>query len=71
MTTEEKQPRQMDAVDHHFRDSDKREEAKEVYLYKDAELREQLGYIPFWLQLVAVSLLLWGLYYLVTYWTPD
>lgn len=40
----------------------------EIYLYKEAGLRERHGYIPFWLILVAVGLLVWGVYYMIRNW---
>lgn len=41
---------------------------KQAYIYKDAGLTERHGYIPYWLLLVAVGLVIWGIYYLVSYW---
>lgn len=42
-----------------------------LYYYKDAGIQEHHGYIPLWLWSVAVSLLIWGIYYLVVYWSPP
>jgi hypothetical protein len=39
-----------------------------VYVYESAGISERKGYVPVWLWLVAASLLIWGGYYLVTYW---
>ncbi len=36
--------------------------------YESAGITEREGNVPIWLWIVVVSLLLWGLYYLVTYW---
>lgn len=55
----------------HYRSSDKARKADEVFLYRDAELMERHGYVPYWLKLVAVGLVIWGLYYLWTYWSPP
>jgi hypothetical protein len=40
----------------------------EIYLYKEAGLRERHGYIPLWLILVAIGLFLWGIYYMIQNW---
>jgi hypothetical protein len=40
----------------------------DVYLYKAAGLREHHGRIPLWLILVAIGLLVWGVYYMIRYW---
>jgi hypothetical protein len=42
-----------------------------VYLYESAGIAERDGHVPLWLWLVVVSLLVWGLYYLVTYWNAP
>lgn len=42
-----------------------------VFIYKDAGIYEKHGYIPLWLLAVAVVLLIWGVYYLVVYWSPP
>ncbi|MGP0628692.1 hypothetical protein ACTRW9_03205 [Nitrospina sp. 32_T5] len=41
------------------------------YTYQTAGIRERHGYVPVWLILVCVGLLVWGGYYLWTYWTPP
>lgn len=42
-----------------------------VYTYESAGIAERKGNVPIWLWIVVVSLLLWGLYYLVTYWNAP
>ena len=42
-----------------------------VYVYESAGIAERDGHVPLWLWLVVVSLLVWGLYYLVTYWNAP
>lgn len=38
------------------------------YLYQAAGIEEREGYIPVWLTLVAVALILWSVYYTIRYW---
>lgn len=45
--------------------------AQEEYHFVSAGIRERPGRIPVWLLLVTISLLLWGSYYLATYWNPG
>lgn len=40
------------------------------YLYRSAGITERSGHVPSWLLLVVVGLFVWGVYYLVTYWSP-
>ena len=54
----------------HYKSADKAKEADKVFLYQDAELMERHGSVPYWLKLVTIGLIAWGLYYLWTYWTP-
>ena len=71
-TTDERGARREDqAVDRHFHSEKKREEAKKQYLYHDAGLFERHGYVPWWLQGVAVALIIWSIYYAIAYWTPP
>lgn len=42
-----------------------------VYYYPDSGIQEQHGYVPVWLQVVAISLLVWGIYYMVENWSPP
>ena len=44
------------------------EAERSVYNYESAGITEREGNVPIWLWIVVVSLALWGLYYLVTYW---
>ncbi len=49
---------------------DKREQ-DEVYYYENSGIEERHGRVPPWLWVVTVALLLWGIYYLVAYWSPP
>ena len=40
-----------------------------TYLYEPAGIQERSGSIPTWLKLVALGLILWGLYYMIRYWS--
>ena len=42
-----------------------------VYVYGSAGIAEREGHVPLWLWLVVASLLVWGIYYLVTYWNAP
>jgi hypothetical protein len=42
-----------------------------VYVYESAGISEREGNVPVWLWVVVVTLLLWGFYYLVTYWSAP
>ncbi|MGE5758502.1 MAG: hypothetical protein ACM3W8_06520 [Sideroxydans sp.] len=42
-----------------------------VYVYESAGIEEREGQVPLWLWLVVVSLMIWGLYYLFTYWNAP
>lgn len=42
-----------------------------VLLYKDSGILENRGSIPLWLIAVAVALAIWGVYYLVAFWSPP
>ena len=42
-----------------------------VYYYKDSGIQEQHGYVPIWLRVVAVSLVTWGIYYMIANWSPP
>ncbi|MHB8482975.1 MAG: hypothetical protein ACYDBV_09670 [Nitrospiria bacterium] len=41
------------------------------YLYKEAGITERQGKIPLWLKLVAIGLIVWGVYYTITYWSAG
>jgi hypothetical protein len=43
----------------------------EAYTYKDSGIRERHGTVPFWLQLVAYGLIIWGIYYGIQYWNAG
>lgn len=42
-----------------------------VFYYKDSGIQEKHGEIPRWLMAVVVALLVWGVYYLIAYWSPP
>ncbi len=44
---------------------------RSVYNYESAGITEREGNVPVWLWIVVVSLALWGIYYLVTYWNAP
>ncbi len=41
------------------------------YLYASAGITERKGDVPFWLWIVAFSLLIWGIEYLIIYWNAP
>ncbi len=41
------------------------------YTYESAGITELEGNVPLWLWAVVVTLLVWGAYYLVTYWSAP
>ena len=69
--TQQGKERENRAIESHFDDGDKQDKAKEIFTYEDGGLSERRGYIPHWLKLVAAALLVWGVYYLWTYWSPP
>ena len=42
-----------------------------VYYYKDSGIQEKHGDIPLWLYAVVVILSIWGLYYLIAFWSAP
>lgn len=42
-----------------------------VFLYKDSGIKEKPGSIPLWLLAVVAILFIWGIYYLVAFWSPP
>ncbi len=42
-----------------------------VYTYASAGIAERTGSVPLWLWGVVISLAIWGVYYLVTYWNAP
>jgi hypothetical protein len=55
----------------HYRSSEKMEKADQEFLYRDADLMERHGYVPYWLKIVTTVLIAWELFYLLTYWSPP
>lgn len=41
----------------------------DTYLHESAGIRERSGYIPTWIILVALGLLVWGIYYMIRFWS--
>jgi hypothetical protein len=46
-------------------------EEDDAYVYRHAGIKERTGFVPLWLILVVVSLLIWSVYYTIRYWSPD
>jgi hypothetical protein len=44
---------------------------RQIYVYPTSGIAERSGAVPIWLWIVAASLSIWGLYYLVVYWNPS
>ncbi len=42
-----------------------------TFLYKDSGILEKHGQIPPWLLAVVIALIIWGIYYLVAFWSPP
>lgn len=40
-----------------------------TYVHETSGIRERSGSIPTWLTAVAVGLILWGIYYMIRYWS--
>ncbi len=40
-----------------------------VYVHEPAGIRERSGSVPAWLKLVALGLILWGIYYTIRFWS--
>lgn len=45
--------------------------ASGAYEYRDSQLREHHGHVPAWLWFVTGGLIVWGIYYLLTYWSAP
>ena len=71
MTLPKSEERQELSSKTHYRSADKAKQSDEIFLYKDAELMERHGYVPYWLKLVTIGLIIWGAYYLWAYWFPP
>lgn len=55
----------------HDNSSSTSEDVGEEYIYQSAGIRERKGYIPVWLGLIALGLIMWAVYYLFSYWSTD
>lgn len=55
------------------RNESRRDERAESasYHYATADIREREGSVPLWLKLVIIGLLIWAVYYMVTFWSPP
>jgi hypothetical protein len=42
-----------------------------LYSYQSAGITEREGHVPVWLWIVTAALLVWGVYYLVSYWNAP
>jgi len=42
-----------------------------TYLYEPAGILERSGSVPTWLKVMALGLILWGVYYTVRFWSSD
>jgi hypothetical protein len=42
-----------------------------TYVHETAGIRERSGIIPTWLTAVSVGLIIWGVYYMIRYWSSD
>lgn len=51
--------------------SEENDRRTDLFVFKDAGLVERHGYVPLWLKLVSLGLLIWGVYYLWAYWYPP
>jgi len=40
-----------------------------IYRYEPSGIRERSGHIPTWLKLVSLGLIVWGIYYMIRYWS--
>lgn len=61
----------MSAELEHKHNSTPEAEDQEVYHYAYSGIREQHGFVPLWLKLVTLGLIIWGVYYLIRYWEPG
>lgn len=52
-------------------DKEKENRQDQVYYYENSGIEERHGRVPLWLWAVAVALVVWGIYYLVAYWSPP
>lgn len=41
----------------------------EHYEYKDSGIVERVGTVPLWLRVVYAGLIIWGIYYIIRYWS--
>lgn len=51
--------------------SDAEQPEDSVYRYRDSGIVERHGRIPLWLAVVAVSLIVWGIYYTIRFWSAP
>lgn len=53
------------------RKSDGGESPKDTFAYGETGIQEKRGGIPLWLILVTVSLIAWGIWYTIAFWSPP
>ncbi len=46
-------------------------EKEELFEYQASGIKERKGKIPLWIWSVTLVLIVWGIYYLVTYWSKG
>ncbi len=57
-----------------FKDSNSKATSDDVgkeYIFQSSGIRERKGYVPTGLVLIAIGLIIWALYYLFFYWSPN
>jgi len=64
-------PRPNAGGDHPTQDAPAEHRHDPVYRYVDSGIQERHGEVPLWLWIVVVGLIVWGIYYLVAYWSPS
>jgi len=55
----------------HYRSEEKARRADRLFVFKDSGHIERRGYVPHWLALVSIGLVIWAIYYLWAYWQPP
>jgi hypothetical protein len=42
-----------------------------AYRYRDSGIQERRGRVPLWLWALVVGVTIWGIYYVICYWSPP
>lgn len=66
--TETPQTRKDENVNHLDREPPTQVDADTIYYYHHSGINVRHGAVPLWLKWVAISLVIWGVIYLVIYW---